>query len=264
MTDRERVRRAGLRRVTWASAAATAWFLGLSWLSTQVASIRESLPFTEDPYDGVVSFAVIGVVVVGGVTAVRALAHAGRAYDPAVARRIAIGWALCLAMAVVAVASDVVALVVVGADPGADGESLVIGLLVVSIALSLVGVAAVWLGRRSLLAPAGDGAPEPDLIDDLGSLAQRVGLGRLATWLIAWVERSRLSPRRHRILVGVAGGIAAGIAASAWHAFREGAWASPAAAVLFGSLWAAGVVGAYLIGLEPLRIVRPARAGGES
>ena len=261
MTDQERARRVALRRVTWTSGGATAWFLGLSWLTTQVASIRAALPFTEDPYDGVVSFAAIGIAVVGGVTIVRTVAHIGRVDDPAVARRIAIGWALCLAMTAIAVASDVVALVVVGADPSADGVPLAVGLLGVSIAVSVVGVVAVWLGRRSLLTPAGDDAPEPDLIDDVGSIAQRFGLGRLAAWLIAWVERSRLSPRRHRVLVGVAGAIAAGIAASAWHAFREGAWASPAAAVLFGSLWAVGVVGAYLVGLEPLRIVRSARSG---
>ena len=239
---------------------ATAWFLGLSWLTTQVASIRASLPFTEDPYDGFVSFAVIGIAVVGGVTVVRAFAYLGRPYDPAVARRIAIGWGLCLAMAVIAIASDVVALGVVGIDATSDGVPLVLGLLVVSVLASIVGVAAVWRGRRSLLAPAGIDEPEPDLIDDLGSLAQRLGLVRIATWLIAWVERSRLSPRRHRVLVGVAGGLATGVAASAWHAFREGPWASPAAAALFGSLWAVAVVGVYLVCLEPLRIVRSAHA----
>jgi hypothetical protein len=54
----------------------------------------------------------------------------------------------------------------------------------------------------------------------------------------------------------VVGGLIAGVGASAWHAIREGAWASPVAAVVFGGLIAAGVTGAYLLGLEPLRLLR--------
>ena len=46
-----------------------------------------------------------------------------------------------------------------------------------------------------------------------------------------------------------------------WHAFREGAWASPIAAVLFGGLMAIGVIGAYLVFLEPLRLVRATERG---
>ena len=51
----------------------------------------------------------------------------------------------------------------------------------------------------------------------------------------------------------------AGVGAVVWHAFREGAWASPTAAMLFGGLMAIGVIGPYLVFLEPLRLVRPTR-----
>jgi hypothetical protein len=52
------------------------------------------------------------------------------------------------------------------------------------------------------------------------------------------------------------GGVVVGIGAVAWHAIREGPWVSPAVAAFFGALMAVGVLGAYLVGLGPLRLLR--------
>ncbi len=49
-----------VRAVTVAGAVATVAFVLASWLTTQVETLRAAMPFTEDPYDAVVSFALIG------------------------------------------------------------------------------------------------------------------------------------------------------------------------------------------------------------
>ncbi len=98
---------------------------------------------------------------------------------------------------------------------------------------------------------------EPDLIDDLGTIAGSFGAAGLSARLSRWVDASPFSPRRHRVLAGVLAAALAGVGAIVWHALREGAWASPSAAAVFGGLMALGVIGAYLVGLVPLRLVRP-------
>ncbi len=256
-----------LRLVTRTSAAAVGLFLLLSWTTTQVKSIRVALPFTEDPYDAVVSFAVVGIAVVGSATLVRAIGHMRRPHDPAVARRIAIGAAIATLAVAVALTSDFVALVAVGmsvdisvGETGvAVGLAVALGLLAMSAAATAVALVYLWRARSALLhAPTGlDREPEPDIIDELGSIAGSLGASRVADGLVGWVERSPLSPRRHRVLAGILGSVAAGVAAVAWHALREGPWASPAAAAFFGLLMAVGVAVAYLLCLGPLRLLRP-------
>jgi hypothetical protein len=259
MTGPEDTRRRDLRLVTRTGSVATALFLAFSWLTTQVESIRAALPFTEDPYDAVVSFGVIAIAVVGGATAFRAIVHAGRPYDPSVARRVAIGFAIATVIGAVALVSDVVAMIVESVDVAEPGIGVVVGLFAITTATTVVALVCIGRARPALLhAPAMPDA-EPDMLDDLGSIVISVGAPRAADGLAGWVERSALSPRRHRILVGVLGGVAAGVAAVAWHAVREGPWASPAAAALFGALMAVGVAGAYLVFLVPLRLLRPSR-----
>ena len=256
MTADDVQRAQDLRRVTRAGGAATVLFIVVSWLTTQVESIRSSLPFTEDPYDAVVSFALIGIAVVGGATIVRAMGQRTRPYDSSVARRIAIGATLAWSMAAVALASDVLALVLVGVDANAQGVALVLALVAITVAAVLVAGTAVWRGRAALAHDPGVSDDEPDIIDAVGAIVGSVGASKLADSFSAWVECSPLSPRRHRVLVGVLGAAVAGVAAVAWHAVREGPWASPAAAAIYGLLMAIGVGGAYLLFLVPLRIVR--------
>ena len=124
---------------------------------------------------------------------------------------------------------------------------------------ALLGLAAIWEARGTLRHAPPRPDPEPDLIDEVGAIVEAVGARGLAARLGGWVDRSPLSPRRHRIAVGVLGALVAGVGAVVWHAFREGAWASPTAAMLFGGLMAIGVIGPYLVFLEPLRLVRPTR-----
>jgi hypothetical protein len=246
-----------LRLVTWSGALAGASFLVLAWLTTQVDDVRSAVPFTEDPYDAVVSFALIGLAVVGGATMVRGIGHVRRPYDPVVARRIAVGCAIAVMM--VAVTSDIAAVVALGLPSGgaevAAGAAL--ALLAMTAAATAVALARVWLARAALGRTASPAEQEPDLIDDLGTIVGSVGAARIADAVTAWAERSRFSPRRHRVLVGLLGAAVAGLGAVAWHAIREGAWASPAAAAVFGILMAIGVGGAYLLCLEPLRLLRP-------
>jgi len=253
------LRRAQLR-IAWTSAPLVASFLVYAWLATQVQVLRVGLAFTEDPYDAVVSFAVIGIAVVGGTTIFRVLVHARRPYDPAIGRRVAIGAVLSMAMAVVALASDALAVALVGVDLNAPGMRVMVGLLAAGGLGSVVAIAVAWRERAAILVAPDAAEPEPDLLDDLGAFVAAIGAVRVASSLAAWVERSPLSPRRHRLLVGVVAGVAAGIGAIAWHSFREGPWASEAVALLFGALMAAGVCGAYLLGLVPLRLLRAPRA----
>ena len=92
----------------------------------------------------------------------------------------------------------------------------------------------------------------------MASIVGSVGARRAADRFANWVERSPLSPRRHRVAVGLLGALVAGVGAIAWHAFREGAWNSVGVAVLFGALMVLGVAASYLLCLGPLRLLRPA------
>jgi hypothetical protein len=245
-----------LRPVAWSGAFAGIAFLVLAWLTTQVAAIRAAVPFTEDPYDAVVSFAVIGVGVVGGATFLRAIGEARRSGDPSVERRIAIGAAIATLIVAIAVASDIAAVLVLGMT-SLDGPAFAaLTLLTIAAVSTIVALRQVWHARAALLHPPGPESAEPDLIDDLLAIIGSVGARRVATGLGNWAERSRFSPRRHRVVVGFLGAAVAGAAAVVWHAFREGAWATPAAALVFGGLMAVGVGGAYLLCLVPLRLLR--------
>lgn len=258
MTGSDDARRRDLRLIVWTGTGATALFLILSWVTTQVESVRAALPFTEDPYDAVVSFAVITIGVVGGATLVRAIGHMRRPYDPSVGRRIAIGVGIASVIVAVAMVSDVAAVLAGPLDVGGPAVAAVLALVGITAGLTVVALACIGLGHTALLRAPDTSDTEPDLLDELGSIVGSVGATHAADDLADWVEWSPLSPRRHRVLVGVVGGVAAGILAVIWHAVREGPWGSPVAAVLFGTLMAIGVAGAYLICLAPLRLLRRA------
>lgn len=257
MTGPGRAGARDLRLVTRAGAIATVPFVVTAWLTTQVESVRAALPFTDDPYDAVVSFAVVAIAVVGGATIVRAIGQLRRPHDPSVARRIAIGAAIATVIIAVALVSDLAALVAGPTDLAAPGVGIALGLLAVTGASTVIALACIGRARRALRRNPGIPGAEPDMLDALESIVETIGAARAAGGLADWVERSPLSPRRHRVLIGLLGGMAAGVAAVAWHALREGPWDSPAVALLFGGLMAVGVAGSYLLCLEPLRLLRP-------
>ncbi len=149
--------------------------------------------------------------------------------------------------ATIALAADVVALIVVGVSPSGSAAVVSLVLLAFTAVAVAMALAEVWRARAGLLARQRPVIDEPDLIDDLGTIAGSFGAQGIATRVSRWVETSPLSPRRHRLLVGVLGAGVAGLGAILWHAFREGAWASPIAAAVFGGLIALGVIGAYLV-----------------
>jgi len=247
-----------LRLVTGTGAIATGLFLVVAGLTTQVASVRAALPFTEDPYDGVVSFAVVAIAVVGGASIVRAMATLRRPPDPVVARRIAIGAVIATLFVAVALVSDVAALLVGPTDLAVSGVGIVLGLLAITGASTVIALICIGRARLALRRNVGSAGTEPDMLDALGSIVESVGAAQVAAGFAGWFERSPLSPRRHRVLTGLLGGLAAGVAAVAWHAVREGPWGSPGVAALFGGLMAVGVAGVYLLCLGPLRLLRPA------
>jgi hypothetical protein len=243
------------RHLLGSGAVAIAAFVAFAWLTTQVHALRDQLPFTDDPWDAVTSFALIGIGVIGGATIVRALGEFARRQDPSAARRIVLGVSIGVVIAAVTLVSDTIAVLVVP-PPGDLSVAAMLALLAVPIVATVVALVAVWETRAELRSPTTAQQPEPDLLDEVDALVGSVGAAGFAGWLATWLDTSPVSPRRHRILVGIVGGLIAGVGASVWHAIREGAWASPGAAVVFGGLIAIGVTGVYLLGLEPLRLLR--------
>jgi hypothetical protein len=258
-------------RVAANAAAASVIAFALLWLlSTQVRSVRAISPFAVDPWDVFATYAAIFLPFVAGPTWVRSLRHRGPILPRSTARRIRWGSALAAFIVVVATAADVHAIVMVGwpADAGIVA-SLLTGLVVGGLALALVAVAVVAMATRVASTEAGANvgteAFEPDVVDDLlvlaTDIARPLGLRRPARSAADAIERfldgSTVSPRRHRALFGLVLAVAAAIAFDAWHAIREGPWASAAVAVIFGVLLASGVLAIYLGTLGPLRLLRP-------
>jgi hypothetical protein len=245
------------------------------WVATtQVRSIREVSPFADDPWDAVASYAAIFLPLVAGATWVRSLRHREAILPPQTAARIRWGAGLAVGIVLASVVADLVALVTVPRpNPATDGR---IGLIALILAVAILGVvaAAVLLVRAAFIArdevttrtDSASISPEPDIVDDLLALAQGVArpiglgrpVGRLSTAIERFLDRSQLSPRRHRILFGVVLAIATAAAFDAWHAVVEGAWASPIVPLVVGALMAVGVLGIYLGTVIPLRLVRSA------
>jgi len=264
MTDRDETRTTRLA----ANATAVAVLLfGLLWfLTTQVRDLRETLPFTLDPYDAVVSYAVMAIALVAGATWLRSLRHREPVLDAAVARRIRLGAGIALAIMGVALTTDALAYLAPPADAGMALPWFAAGLWLGSAIA--VGVAAAHLGRAVRAGSAtGEVTParEPDLLDDalgLGDeLATRIPplrpLRPVMTGTADFLDRSALSPRRHRLAVGILGALATAVAFDVWHAVVEGPW-MPAGAIVFGFLAGTGAIVIYGLALRPLRLIRPA------
>ena len=245
---------------------------GATWaLTTQVSSIRVTLPFADDPYDAVVSVAALLLPLVVGVTWLRSVRQRAPDGIPAAVRaRIHVGVGLAVGLVLAAVGAQAAAVVALGASEAAP---VVLAMVAVTGGAALVALALLVRAVRiepSAPAERSDPRPEPDTVDDLVALGHdgaaalvRVApapgrlLDRAAGWLDAFAA-SALGPRRHRIAWMAAATAGAAIAAVAWHAVAEGPWATAQAAAVYGALMAL-VVGLGLGVFGPLlRIVRPA------
>jgi hypothetical protein len=249
-------------------AAAAVVVYALLWLlSTQVKSIRAVSPFSDDPWDAFATYAFIFLPLVAGATWIRSIRHRERVLQARTASRIRWGSGLAAGIVLVAAGSAAEAIVSIGFAPDAGTEATILAALVVlSVVLALAAIALTV--RAAVIADRTEvrtDANEPDVVDDLLGLASEaahaVGDGRrvdrLASGIERFLDRSALSPRRHRLLFGVILAVAAAVAFDVWHAFREGPWASAGVAALFGILLASGVLAVWLGTVIPLRILRP-------
>jgi hypothetical protein len=257
-----------------AGALAVAAYGVLYLVTTQVRFVRSASPFGDDPWDVVVSYGAIFLATVVGATAVRSLRHRGPQLEPTIAARVRTGVAMALVTIGVTLAADLSALLVAPLpDPAArtDGRlAVIVGLLAVSVFTGLL--ATVFLRRAGAIAArsaerdGSDRGTEPDVLDDLlglagevvGSVPQLRPPVRSAVRVASdFLDRSKLSPRRHPIAFGIAVAVIAGLAFDVWRALVEGPWASPFVVVLFATLVGAGVLGVYAATLRPLRLLRP-------
>jgi hypothetical protein len=257
-----------------AALAVAAWALMFA-ATTQMQWVRAASSFADDPWDLIASYAAIGLSIVVAVTALRSVRHREPILLPATAARIRLGAAIALAIVGTNVLSDALALAVVPLPvPEAATEGrlvLIAGLVVVTGAASTLAGALLFRAQRIAALAAAHVAPEPpvaepDILDDALGLTEEV-LGHLPAFskpgrqLVAQVrgflDRAPISPRRHRLAFGLVGAVAVGFAFAVWHALREGAWASPFAALAFASLASVGVLLTYLATLRPLRLIRP-------
>jgi hypothetical protein len=233
-----------------ATAVAVAWFGVLFTVTTQIRPIRATLVFTDDPFDLVTSFATIALVPVVAIAAVRVIR---RALVPSPAsggeQRVLVALAIGLILVSAPIVSDALALAGVGWAPGWASLAVAAG-----AALSVIGWLAVLratnLGRRA--APS---TPDPDLFDDLAAIGRRLQLP--VDGVDRWLATSALSPRRHRLAVVLALTVLAGVGAVIWHAVVEGAWATPAAATVFGIFGGTAALISLVIAIGPLGAIRP-------
>jgi hypothetical protein len=255
------------------AAAAVVLYAVLWLLSTQVAAIRAVSPFGDDPWDAFATYAAIFLPFVAGATWIRSLRHREAVLPAATASRIRWGSGLAAVIVLVAAATAAQAILTIGfpADAGASAW-LLSGLVLASIVLAALAIALVVraapiAGREATGGPAdaADVTAEPDVVDDLlglaGEIATAIGIGdpveRLSGAIERFLDRSPISPRRHRWLFGAVLAIAAAVAFDVWHAFREGPWANLFAPVVFGILLGIGILAAYAGTVVPLRLLRP-------
>ncbi len=271
----------------WVLSTAAAAALAALWVaSTQLPTVRAHSPWSDDPYDAVLSVASLVLPFVWAVTTVRLLrwrsaAAAAAVIPPATVRTIVRGIGVVLALVWAPVVAGVAALAL-HARHDAWGPRL--GWLEGRVALTgvLALVASVDMARTRTrlrsLAPAprrawGAAPAEPDALDDVAGLLQTAGRS-LARWsrriggLLAWggttvaaVAASRWGPRRHRLAWCLALALGFGAALAAWHGIAEGASAHWSTQLLVGAVFASAgaaiVVVSYACLGTYLRLIRP-------
>lgn len=257
-----------------AGALAVAAYGVLYLITTQVTFVRSASPFGDDPWDVGVSYGAIFLAIVVSATAIRSLRHRGPRLEPATAARVRTGVAMALVTIGVTLTSDLSALLLAPLPDSAaraDGRlAVIVGFLAVSgftailAAVSLRRAAAI--AARSTERDGSDRGTEPDVLDDLLGLAGDVAssvprlrppVRRAVDVVSDFLDRSKLSPRRHPFAFGITVAVVAGLGYDVWHAIVEGPWASPFVVVLFATLVGAGVLAVYAATLRPLRLLRP-------
>jgi len=240
-----------------AAIAIVAW-AALYLLTAQIRDVRAASPFSDDPWDIVVSYSAIFLPLVVGATWVRSLRHRGPHLEARTARRIRTGIGIALLTIGLNVASNALALVVVPAPVSDARLTLIVG-LVVAAGIATAVAAAFLVRAMRIASPATADAIEPDLLDDLLGLATEVpGIASLVRPLESFLASSPASPRRHRLIFGIVAALAAALAFDVWHAIIEGPWASVPVLLMFATLAGGGVFVIYLITLVPLRLIRSA------
>jgi hypothetical protein len=239
-------------------------------VTTQIKEVRAVSPVGDDPYDLVASYAAIFLPLVAGATWIRSLAHRGTRLSSPVARRITLGSGFAIAIVGASVAADAAAMAVTPgwAETAGSSAGLIVALVGLTAAATLLAALLLTRAVTAIRRPVStdfDATIEPDVVDDALDLAVEVGsrvrlelaARTLADLVGRFLERSPISPRRHRLVFGIALALAGATALVVWHAVREGPWASPAVAVLFGALVAVGILVIYVATVSPLRLLRP-------
>ncbi len=251
--------------------AAVILFGVVALLTTQDHEIRATLPSSDDPYDAVVSVAMILLPFLVAVTWIRSVRNRRADGIPAAARRrIHRGIGVCLGLVGAATTAQVVAIVRVGAP---DAPLAVLGLIALTGGATIVAAGLLARAVRTPTTAPGETVspdPEPDTIDDLVALTVDVGgelrravpaVGGLVASggsVLDHLADASIGPRRHRLAWIALASVAIGVGGAAWHGIAEGAWASLAAAALYGSMLSLvvalglGILGPYL------RVLRPA------
>jgi hypothetical protein len=253
-----------LRRAGLATLAAEGLFGALCLETTSVHAVRITSPWGADPYDAVVSCAIMVLPLVALPTAVRLLAHRRSAVLPAAAARAVLAGCLtglvCMAVALVACSAALTG-VPDGALPPARA------LLTASVVAGVVA-ARLMLGARTQWQPALarlghlPRAARPDLADEIAALVASLLPGSLLAQVAAWLDRGldvwRISPRRHPWAAVVTTAWCAGVLLAEWHAMREGPWAGLRPALVFAGTVAVTVGVALAVGVVWLGLLRPA------
>jgi hypothetical protein len=241
-----------LKRTIVATAMASVAYLVFWTVTTQVASIRAIVPFGEDPYDLIASVAIVLLPLIGGLTAVRIVRYGpSKIPEGPVAARILLGLGICLGLVSGAVVAAAIALVRTPME--ADGVSpgfVLAGLAITSITTIAAWVALARAGATGTSLETGSADAEPDALDDLVAV-----LPLPRTWR-GWADQATGSLRRHRTVAGLGAASFAAVGAVAWHSVREGAWASPGAALIYGGILMTILLVAYGLLIGPLRVLR--------
>jgi hypothetical protein len=253
-----------LRRAGVAALVAEGLFGALCVATIRVQAVRITSPLGDDPYDAVVSAAVLVLPIVAVPTAVRLVAHRGAASaPPAAARAVLAGCVtglICMAGALVACTAALVT------APVATPAVAVALLAASAVAAVLAGglalrAHALW---RPALARLGSvpATARPDLADEVATLVASVWPGSVLARSAAWLDRGldvwRGSPRRHPWAAVVATAWAAGCVVAQWHALREGPWQGLQPAIVFAGTVAALVGAGLTAGVLWLGLLRPA------
>jgi hypothetical protein len=253
-----------LRGAGLATLSAEALFGALCVETTKVHAVRITSPWGADPYDAVVSCAIIVLPVVALPTAVRLLAHRGPAPLPLAAARAVLSGCLTglVGMAVALVACSAA---LTGAP---DGPPPLASVLLLGSAGAGVLAARLTLEARGQWQPAlarlgrVPAAARPDLADEIATLVASLLPGSILARAAAWLDRGldewRISPRRHRWATVVTTAWGTGVLVAEWHAMREGPWAGLQPALVFAGTVAVAVGVALAAGVVWLGLLRPA------